>query len=34
MCMDDIKLFAKTKKRIGGPKTGSQDIQWRYKDEI
>ena len=32
--MDDIKLFAKNEKELETPNTGSEDIQWRYRDGI
>ena len=32
--MDDIKLFAKNKKRIGDTNIGSENIQSRHRDLI
>ena len=32
--MDDIEFFAKKRKRIGNPNTGSENINSRYREEI
>ena len=34
MYIDDINLFAKRRKITGNPYTGSENIRWRYRDEI
>ena len=34
MYMDDIKLFAKNKKRTGHSKTGRENMESRYRDGI
>ena len=34
MYMNDIKLFAKSKKKIGNTKTNSENVQSRYRNGI